>query len=273
MSDFLTRLIEKNDRPAPFIRPRPVSLYEPRQEIGAAPDPFDLPPAENAPVPEERPARADPLAGRLPAMELPAVAASGVSAPLAEPQPAPAQANYHLPSAVQVDATLVAPGASSPPAEHPSRPAPAASENALDGARLRAAEPPHSIHPGGENPLTANAWPAGQRAEPRLADPPAHPAGSDMAIHRALPATPSKSLAADRAENAVPIRPALPAQALNPGPQSAESAPVVEVTIGRIEVRAEAPPNPPARERAGEATRQPGLTLDEYLRQRNGGRK
>ncbi|WP_199746994.1 hypothetical protein, partial [Corallococcus sp. AB049A] len=54
------------------------------------------------------------------------------------------------------------------------------------------------------------------------------------------------------------------------GVQALESAPapVVQVTIGRIEVRAVTPPAPA---RPAPARTSPSLSLDEYLRRRNGG--
>jgi len=52
-----------------------------------------------------------------------------------------------------------------------------------------------------------------------------------------------------------------------PAPESAP-APVVQVTIGRIEVRAVTPPAPA---RQAPARTSPSLSLDEYLRRRNGG--
>lgn len=66
------------------------------------------------------------------------------------------------------------------------------------------------------------------------------------------------------------IRPAI--QAVEPEmieSASPSSTPVIHVTIGRIEVRATAPANPPSNQ-----TRQksPVMSLDEYLHQRGGGR-
>jgi len=59
-------------------------------------------------------------------------------------------------------------------------------------------------------------------------------------------------------------QPAFPA---SPGPRAA--APTVRVTIGRIEVRAVAPPAPPILPPAPQST-QPTLSLDDYLRVRRG---
>jgi hypothetical protein len=50
-----------------------------------------------------------------------------------------------------------------------------------------------------------------------------------------------------------------------------EPAPTIRITIGRVEVRAVMPAQPAPR--AAAAQRQPALSLDEYLKQRSGGRQ
>ncbi len=68
----------------------------------------------------------------------------------------------------------------------------------------------------------------------------------------------------------LPARPPEPAIHLtSPADRPAEAAPTIQVSIGRIEVRAVPPPPPSAKPRAGPAP----MTLEEYLRQRNGGGK
>jgi hypothetical protein len=54
------------------------------------------------------------------------------------------------------------------------------------------------------------------------------------------------------------------------GRVAAEPAPVIQVTIGRIEVRAATPPAPPA---ARSQPAKPAISLDEYLRRRSGERQ
>lgn len=49
------------------------------------------------------------------------------------------------------------------------------------------------------------------------------------------------------------------------------SGPVIKVSIGRVDVRAEMAPQPPQRQ--APAPRKPPLSLDEYLKQRSGGRR
>jgi hypothetical protein len=53
------------------------------------------------------------------------------------------------------------------------------------------------------------------------------------------------------------------------GTPAPQQAPTVHVTIGRIEVRATPPPVPPPKQR----TTPPVMSLDDYLRQRDGGRR
>jgi len=80
---------------------------------------------------------------------------------------------------------------------------------------------------------------------------------------------------APRRENTVsraqPLKPASPAQIL-PSPVKSKIAPTIQVTIGRIEVRAvqqsQPAPRPAKREKP-----QPRLTLDEYLLQRRQGKR
>jgi hypothetical protein len=55
-----------------------------------------------------------------------------------------------------------------------------------------------------------------------------------------------------------------------PAALESSSAPVVQVTIGRIEVRAVTPPAPP---KPAPARSVPAMSLDEYLQRRNGGKR
>jgi hypothetical protein len=51
------------------------------------------------------------------------------------------------------------------------------------------------------------------------------------------------------------------------------SAPAIRVTIGRIEVRAITPPPVPPAQRTTPARPGPELSLDDYLKQHNGGQR
>jgi hypothetical protein len=110
------------------------------------------------------------------------------------------------------------------------------------------------------------------------------------------PATPSSSASAAALPAAPPLRLVRPAQSADPlplalphraappaaGPRSTRHAarraaeahdpapaPVIEVTIGRVEVRAEVSGPKPAPRRAAP----PAMTLEDYLRRRRGGER
>jgi hypothetical protein len=65
-------------------------------------------------------------------------------------------------------------------------------------------------------------------------------------------------------------RPVAMAAGEQPAAESSHQTPAIRVTIGRVEVRAVQPPEPP-RPRARTAVRMPTLSLDDYLQRRNGG--
>lgn len=94
--------------------------------------------------------------------------------------------------------------------------------------------------------------------EPPLRDVPRE-AGAELVVLRPRQAR-YDATAGGRRSEPVPAQPTIPASA-------AASEPVVNVTIGRVEVQAIHPPAPPARERPD--TR---LSLDRYLRGREGDR-
>jgi hypothetical protein len=96
-----------------------------------------------------------------------------------------------------------------------------------------------------------------------------------IGLSRNTAPVPLQSQVIKRRENTVsrakPLKPAIPAQILSQ-PVKSKMAPTIQVTIGRIEVRAvqqsEATPRPAKREKP-----QPRLTLDEYLLQRRQGKR
>ncbi|RKH49017.1 hypothetical protein D7Y23_18330 [Corallococcus sp. AB050B] len=143
----------------------------------------------------------------------------------------------------------------------------------------------------GSRPIPA---PASPFSEERLsAVRGAGPRGPEAATERAAALTPEEGRGAEPASSRGGVRargaeapergaefpaaarvPSFPVQAERggsahgvPAPESAP-APVVQVTIGRIEVRAVTPPAPA---RPAPARTSPSLSLDEYLRRRNGG--
>jgi hypothetical protein len=112
---------------------------------------------------------------------------------------------------------------------------------------------------------------------PTIASPPALAPTADAAMPEstrpltraeaptAQAADPVAALPSLRAASASPIAPQFPAAALQP-----PAPPTIRVTIGRIEVRAITPPARPA-PRATSERRGPALSLDGYLKRRNGG--
>jgi hypothetical protein len=109
-----------------------------------------------------------------------------------------------------------------------------------------------------------------------------NPAGATTAARRARAQTPSdarsfagKVSTGDASSRQIVQRPSMVAPDVtrleNLAPTSNPPiAPTIRVTIGRIEVRAVMPPAMPAKERTRPA---PKLSLDEYLRSQNGGKR
>jgi translation initiation factor IF-2 len=196
---------------------------------------------------------------------------SGPAAPVAPPPPA-----------VEVPGSVTPP----PPVGRPVADRPALLRDPV-AARAAAA-------PGPSAPPPAATRPPVSPGEPVRADPPAPDRSSPPAAHPPVPAAqPAADLPAAPVVLTKPaltngVRPArvgvvvarpVPAPAPPPPPawapgaaaSGAPAAPVVEVTIGRIEVRAVAAPAA----RPSVAERQPAptpLSLAEYLRRREGGR-
>lgn len=131
----------------------------------------------------------------------------------------------------------------------------------------------------------ASPEPPGQQATPgRIevrtpatpAPPAAHPLRQPATVHPAMaptdavqePATPRLPSRTIMPESVVAPR-VQPPGATREGP----AAPVIRVTIGRIEVRTQPPPRRSAPAPAPAQPRSPALSLEDYLEQRNGGRR
>jgi hypothetical protein len=119
-----------------------------------------------------------------------------------------------------------------------------------------------------ERPALVEPQPAAKASQPApapqiVAQPPAAQAARDPqpAPARAPLIMPQPSI------TVIQARPALPAASQ---PTAAPSEPIIHVTIGRIEVRATPAPAPAARPKSAPTS---ATSLDEYLRQRNGGRR
>ena len=278
MSDFLSRLAERSTGTPPALRPRVPSTFEPWPAV----DPGSEMPTPAAPPSAAQPARAGappPVATARPTRELrsasvapsrtawpptPADAPDGDDRPLEATtsrthSPAPA------PLAPALSAAATGPGADAPPRTVP---APASRHGAPD----------HSPEPAGPARQTraaaassrqarrqASAPPAPERAAPAAAPAPvaaraaAHAPRDEDAV---APSREAASPSADRPAGVVGRRRSGPAS--TPG-RAGEGTLTVEVTIGRVEVRAAPAPPPHAARRPAPG---PRVTLDEYLAER-----
>jgi hypothetical protein len=226
---------------AEALRPRPVSLFEPLPGLAQPSSglPMEItaerlapgPPALNLPP---RSAAGPPLAGTRAAGGEPALLRPVLDAQFAAQPPRPVGA---------AETGWQAPGRSGAAVAAPAG-------GTLETASL-AAEP--------ARPLVVErvVTPPGEAKTAGIFEPPARPVEPPRR-------TPTPGVIAQPRVRRVADVP-VPGQA-PPGAMPAP-APTVQVTIGRIEVRA-APPAPAPAQRA---TRPAPMTLDEYLRQRKGG--
>ncbi|MFE4748957.1 hypothetical protein ACFRIB_01480 [Streptomyces mirabilis] len=236
--------------------------------------------------------------------------AEPVLAKPAPPARTTAQPHHALPHAGQLPAELAVPAAPVEPApvrrrgrgepgERRSPDEPGVMAGAAPGAQPATAEPPGVAHvrgavrPTGDARMAVAATPHDEpallpstlpwtRTAPSAPAPRARPVASPAAPATAprVPLSVTPPLPATRAPvPAEPPGPPLLGVPPSAGPLAdparlappAEPAPVIQVTIGRIEVRAAAPPSPPGpRRRAPE--RRPALDLGTYLRAREEGR-
>ncbi len=241
----------------------PPQLSEPaRHSTGESPDLPVLPSTGAAASPTMLPAVALPAIGGLQAPPPAPVApvSSGAASPVSR---LPAPATQPRPTSATGDRQ---PRSSDPIAGMPPAPRPSA-----------AAETPTTLPvapraPGGLSPSQIERELASLRAElssvtGRLAE---RQAGSVPRGDSGLPAPLPRPAAATRAERPLPLAAPPMAAVQPPGPGPAAPPPqVIHVTIGRIEVRAAAAPTAPEPRRTSPA--QPRVTLEDYLRRRNGG--
>ncbi len=273
MSDFLSTLIARargdapGEGPASLIQPRPLARFEPASAAGwdalslsvesgaeapARPAPGDGPSlAPPAPQPQADIGPADQAAPEPPATQPP---------PRHAPQPA---ARERQPSELPVPAA--AESAPAPLAAQPLTPqrppAPPSGEEA------RPSRPPAAPGPA-ENPA-----PAPPRVQP-----------AQTIVQQSERQTSLPAATAPPAEKTTRLEPALsapPANGLQPAlspppptsaqPPAAGPEPVINVTIGRVEIRAVAAPPPPQRTPRTEPA---VMSLEDYLRRRRekGGR-
>ena len=245
MSDFLTRLAARSLGVGELVRPRPVSLFEPR----AAQPPLELDGDEIAAEPPTVAARQARPAREAPRPTTPGHVQLRGSEPQSPPralEPTPA------PEAAEPEKNALAPA--------PVAPAPADIVVAVQAARAEAAEPPADPAREARSPHPVTPVPARTSAPGRVrlrgSEPQSLRASDPPAALRRDPDEPS-------AEPWLMPPPPTPA-VLPPPPAPAETEPpVVRVTIGRVDVRAVLPPTPTEQPKP---RRRPRLTLEEYLR-------
>jgi hypothetical protein len=294
MSDFLGQLIDRSFGRADSVRPRPVALFEPSQPASGNLVPPDVEPydaGDQVPAPASMPSNAAP-APRHMSPAAPSQAAS--TRPLRMPSPAPT-AQPDVPPAVihyQVEPTAageppalprVAPPAMVEPTQHYGT-RDVVVERVLEEARQ--ASPPRTAAPTViESTLlqpilrevvverTAEAPPL-PAATPREVFPP-HVLSADVRDQAgSAPDAPRPPRALKPLTEAAPpvvVQPRMERRRREPAaPETSISAtrPTIQVTIGRVEVRAIPAPAPPGRRPHPQPT---VMTLDEYLKQRAGG--
>lgn len=258
MSDYLQNLLARSLNPSRGVQPRLASLYEPRAAAFAptVSDSFDTAEAETEPRPPDadeaaRPERRTADAAK----EFPRPA--WPEAPTAPQQPfanASRQPDASRPAETRAERRIendAAPRLSRLSAEEPAPPAPTPSSEEV---RKHASQ----VEPARRDSEAARDVPApAASVRPPAAEPRVKPA-------------PAVRLFEPRIQPAPPQPPARPPQ-LSEERAQAEAAPTIRVTIGRVDVRAVAGV-PQEKRRAPEQPR-PGLTLEEYLRRRGGGRR
>ena len=275
MSDFLSTLLARargeapGESPAIPIRPRPLARFEPPSSAGWDALSFG---AESSaaepspPSPGNPPLPLTPPESRSPTHVTPADHASDprpLTAPTAMPHaPRPAAHDRQQPDpAARPPAELSPAPPATPPLTPQQPPAPPAGEGA------RPSRPPIEPSPA-EEPRAASL-----RVQPALtiiheSERHVGPTAPTSEPTDKLPAHLEPALPAPRAGRLEPALPAVPeAPVQSP---AATPEPVINVTIGRVEIRAAAVAPAPERKPRPEP---PVLSLDDYLRRRQQERK
>ena len=297
VSDFLGNLAAKSLKLTPVVRPRPVSFFEPARAAGALGQglPFDAlsafgqPETDNAPALPQRPMRprsANPFAGQPLPADRPD-SAEGVSQPPVSAA-RPEHRTRHLLQPAARPAPVVPPPVQAQPSPNANAGAlppawPLETENRawpLAGSPSPRRPQPTASYATPTLQAPARALDEGSRPDPIVA--PAPPAGArenaSDATHRQLAVTPASERMA--VERTIQDRPRLIPAAVadlphvTSRPDSRSSAmdkqaatPTIQVTIGRIEVRATPAALPARKERSAPQV----MSLDDYLRQRSQG--
>ena len=285
MTDYLSTLLARSQPGGGLVRPRTAALFEPRGPAGpslppeveetasasetGAPETRPMAARQDEPRPEP-PAPAEAPAGRLrPGPVLPEPARSEARSPASprpgalQPRPEPAR----QPAPPEAEATRTVRPAVAP--AKPAKPAPPAPPRVEIRAMERVVERSEqqviverTIVAPAAPPPTRRADPVepeGDEAQPARRAAPDRPLGAALVVRpRVAPARPSEPPARAGREASMPA--------------AAPAEPAVQVTIGRIEVRAEsAPASVPAGRRGKGNGRGAVMSLDEYLKLRSNG--
>ena len=234
MSDYLARVAARALGQADVALPRLPSLFEPLAADVALPDGAARQSASPSSVASPAPQRED-RADAVPIHEPPVLE--------------PAAERSRMPAAGDLDAPnrpTQRPRESSQPAAMPARPS---------------AAPPRGT------PIVTMAAGHGNQPQAAVARTMARPAGALSLAPAATGAAPAPIVVTPQVA-AVPeiTRPEVAREPIAPSP------PIVRVTIGRVEVRARMPAAPPAPAPAPRR-REPTLSLTDYLKQRDEGRR
>ena len=291
MKDFLSQLVARSTAPALAVRPRLPSRFEAASEAaGITAFPSDSTPS--APLETKaspaRTSRTSPLnSDRQQAPPTPAEPEASIASPSPQITPPPLQNHSPSRSAVSATDTPAAPAAHSSKLETPASPPSSPASKSVTASVLPnpATEPQPAKPffqpsfdsgiqppgPTGPNSISEEAFPAAavSAAKPQPVSP--------TPLASAIAPTPTSGLRSQSQisylKSPIPRPAAAPAVVARPTPAPAPTAaaapapPVVQITIGRVELRAIVTPAspravpPPA----------PKLGLDEYLRQRTGG--
>ncbi|MBK8798623.1 MAG: hypothetical protein IPM07_20865 [Anaerolineales bacterium] len=300
MSDFLTRLVTATYVPTASVRPRPIAHYEPqgaalpvrpagdetaseaematgarsvhasenqpgravRQRAGAEPQ------TSSAPRPLPMDARLPPAKSIAALAQAASQSAIPITPPTTEPLMPHRTRSEDVTTLPAATATLAGQSREAPAAAHqiiteaPRRPAPG------QAAPLRAAVTPQPYRSAPVRERDAEAGdhagqPISLAARREQAQPTAAPTPAPRAVGETRDAQDTAGRATLRAGQVANS----PRAALSAPPAHATPPPVIRVSIGRIVVKAERPVAPAARNSAS----RPALSLDGYLKTRNGG--
>lgn len=259
--DFLTRLAARAVARETIVRPRPMSLFELH--------PSDNLPRDSSETFAELSAEMPAAGERRRAPELrfgrEVRTPSAVPEVMSHPRQAAKQHGLAAPSAAPRDIPPAPPQPPTLPAERRPQPAPMRDQNQVESEATKPWPPPSGL----DRPATVMGKIETPRdaakSSPAIEPGPKPPPVIERIVRQeAVPyqstREPVPAAGPRRTRRAPdPLRPAAPAPPVS-----------IEVTIGRVEVRAVAPPSPPKSHSARRPA--PALSLDDYLKQRNGGR-